>query len=385
MAAFDQDLSRLVKELNALGGGASLPAVERDEGGRLRLDRLLARVLEASGSDLLLVAGAPPTARIDGRLIAVDPHVLEPKIVRGLVFEMIDDALQRRLEAERSVDLCFDRPGLGRFRCNAHYQRGTIAAAVRVLPPSIPTLDQLNLPNDLARFAALERGLVLIAGPAGCGKSTTLAALIHTINTTRNVHVVTAEDPVEYRHAHGTSLVEQMEVGRDVPTFAGALRAALRQDPDVLLVGEMRDLETMSMTLSAAETGHLVFSTLHTGTVAQTLDRIVDVYPDDRQSQIRAQLALSLAGIAIQTLVPVSKGRGRLPAVELLFITDAMRNLIRRGQNHQIHAQMGLARGTGTVTLDESLARLVSAGRIERNEAARRAVHHEEFESYLRS
>ena len=384
MSAFDQELSRLVKELNALGGGASLPAIERDEGGRLRLDRLLSRVLEASGSDLLLVAGVPPTARIDGRLIAVDPHVLEPKEVTGLVFEMLDLALQKRLESERAVDLCFDRPGLGRFRCNAHHQGGTVAASVRVLPAKIPTLEQLHLPEDLARFAALTRGLVLIAGPAGCGKSTTLAALIDTINKTRNAHVVTAEDPVEYRHVHGTSIVEQMEVGRDVPSFAAALRAAVRQDPDVLLVGEMRDLETMSMTLSAAETGHLVFSTLHTGTVPQTLDRIVDVYPDDRQSQIRAQLALSLAGIVIQTLIPVSKGRGRIPAVEVLVVTDAMRNLIRRGQNHQIHAQMGLARGTGTITMDQSLARLVKSGRIDRDEAARRAVHLEEFESYLR-
>jgi twitching motility protein PilT len=381
---FDQELSRLVKELNSLGGGASLPAIERDEAGHLRLDQLLARVLESSGSDLLLVAGLPPTARVDGRLIAVDPHVLEARAVRGLVFEMLDDGLQRRLEAERAVDLCFDRPGLGRFRCNAHFQSGTIAAAVRVFPAGIPTLAGLNLPAHLARFAALERGLVLIAGPAGCGKSTTLAALIDTINRTRNVHIVTAEDPVEYRHAHGTSIVEQMEVGRDVPTFAAALRAALRQDPDVLLVGEMRDLETMSMTLSAAETGHLVFSTLHTGTVAQTLDRIIDVFPEDRQAQIRAQLALSLAGIVIQTLVPLSQGRGRLPAVELLFITDAMRNLIRRGQNHMIHGQMGLARGTGTITLDESLARLVQAGKVARDEASRRAVHLEEFESYLR-
>jgi twitching motility protein PilT len=175
-----------------------------------------------------------------------------------------------------------------------------------------------------------------------------------------------------------------MEVGRDVSSFADALRSALRQDPDVLLVGEMRDLETMSMTLQAAETGHLVFSTLHTGTVAQTLDRIIDVFPEDRQDQIRAQLALSLAGVVIQTLVPRSTGRGRVPAVELLFVTDAMRNLIRRGQNHQLHAQMTLTRATGTMTLDESLARLVKAGRVARDEAARRAVHQEEFEQFLR-
>lgn len=384
MSPFDQEISRLVKELNALGGGSSLPAIERDEAGRLRLDRLLARVRDSAGSDLLLVAGVPPTARVDGRLIAIDPHVLDPRTVRALVVEMLDDAQQRRLEADRAIDLCFDRPGLGRFRCNAHFQRGTVAAAVRVFPPRIPTLSELNLPETLSRFAALARGLVLIAGPAGCGKSTTLAALIQTINATRNVHVVTVEDPVEYRHAHGTSIVEQMEVGRDVPSFADALRSALRQDPDVILVGEMRDLPTMSMTLTAAETGHLVFSTLHTGTVAQTLDRIIDVFPEDRQSQIRAQLALSLAGIVIQSLVPLQHGRGRVPAVEVLIVTDAMRNLIRRGQNHQLHAQMALARGMGTVTLDESLARLVRSGKVTREEAERRAVHHEEFEQYLR-
>ncbi len=383
MSNLDEQLTRLVKELNSLGG-ASLPAIERDEAGRLPLDRLLARVLESSGSDLLLVAGVPPTARIDGRLVALDPQALDAKTVRALVFEMLDEPRQARLLADRAVDLCFERPGLGRFRCNAHFQRGTVAAAVRVFPPSLPTLAQLNLPESVGRFAALERGLVLIAGPAGCGKSTTLAALIHTINRTRNVHVVTAEDPVEFRHAHGTSIVEQMEVGSDVPSFAAALRAALRQDPDVLLVGEMRDLETMAMALSAAETGHLVFSTLHTGTVAQTLDRIIDVFPEDRQSQIRAQLALALAGVVIQTLVPIASGRGRVPAVELLFVNDAMRNLIRRGQNHQIHAQMALARASGAITLDESLARLVKSRRIERDEATRRAVHQEEFENYLR-
>ena len=384
MATFDQELSRLVKELNALGGGASLPAIERDPAGRLQLDRLLGRVIESAGSDLLLVAGVPPTARVDGRLIAIDPQVLDARAVRALVVEMLDESLQRRLDADRAVDFCFDRPGLGRFRCNAHFQRGSVAAAVRVFPSRIPTLEELNLPAALARFAALERGLVLIAGPAGCGKSTTLAALIDTINRTRNVHIVTAEDPIEYRHAHGTSIVEQMEVGRDVRSFEEALRAALRQDPDVLLVGEMRDIETMAMTLTAAETGHLVFSTLHTGTVAQTLDRIVDVFPEDRQAQTRAQLALSLAGIVIQTLVPRREGRGRLPAVEVMVVTDAMRNLIRRGLNHQIHAQMALARSAGTATLDESLARLVKSGSVAREEAARRAVHHEEFESYLR-
>lgn len=383
MSSFDQELSRLVRELNALGS-TSLPAVERDPSGRLRMDRLLSRAVEAGASDLLLVAGIPPTARIDGRLIAVDPGPLDAKSVRPLILELLDETRERRLESARTVDFCIERPGLGRFRCNVHYQSGSAAAAIRVLPSSIPTLEQLGLPASLSRFAGLERGLVLIAGPAGCGKTTTLAALIDVINRTRSVHVVTAEDPVEFRHTHGTAIIEQMEVGQDVTSFAAALRSALRQDPDVLLVGEMRDRETTGMALTAAETGHLVFSTLHTGTVAQTLDRIIDVFPEDRREQIRAQLALALAGIVIQTLIPVREGRGRLPAVEVMFATDGIRNLIRRGANHQIHAQMALSRGSGSVTLDESLARLVRADAVDRTEAARRAVHLEEFEGYLR-
>ena len=384
MSAFDEELSRLVRELNSLGGGASLPAVERDAAGRLQLDRLLARALESGASDLLLVPGVAPTARIDGRLIAIDPSELEAKTVRALLQEILDESQERRFETQRAVDFCFERPGLGRFRCNAHHQRGAAAVAIRIFPPTIPTIEALNLPKDVARFAALERGLVLIAGPAGCGKTTTLAALIHTINRTRNVHVVTAEDPIEYRHRHGTAIVEQMEIGRDVSSFAEALRSALRQDPDVLLIGEMRDRETMEMAVTAVETGHLVFSTLHTATVAQTLDRIVDVFPEEGQAQIRSQLSLSLAGVVIQTLLPVKEGRGRVPAVEVMFANDGIRNLIRRGQNHQIHAQMTMGRSSGMITLDESLAGLVKSGKIDRSEAARRAVHPDEFESRLR-
>lgn len=384
MSSFDQELSRLVKELNALGGGTSLPAVQRDGAGRLRLDRLLSRVVEAAASDLLLVAGAPPTARVDGRLIAIDPSPLDSDVVRTLVQELLDDALERRLDEERALDFCFERPGMGRFRCNVHFQRGTTAAAIRVFPPTVPTIEELNLPPNLHRFAALERGLVLVAGPAGCGKTTTLAALIQTMNRTRSVHVVSIEDPIEYLHPHGTALIEQIEIGRDAVSFASALRSAVRQDPDVMVVGEMRDAETASMVVTAAETGHLVFTTLHTATVAHTLDRIVDAFGDDRQAQIRSQLALTLAGIVIQTLLPLESGRGRVPAVEVLVVTDAIRNLIRKGLNHQIHAQMALTRAAGTITLDESLARLVRRGLVARDEALRRAVHPDEFEGHLR-
>lgn len=383
MPLFDEELSRLVREINSLGGEAALPPVPRDRAGRIRLDRLLARAVETGASDLLLVPGVPPTGRVDGRLIAVDPQVLDARTVRSLLQEVLDEQRAQLLERDQAADFCFDRPSIGRFRCNAHHQRGSLAAAIRVFPDRIPTLAELGLPASLERFAALERGLVLVCGPAGCGKSTTLASLVDRINRTRNAHVVSIEDPIEYLHAHGTSVIEQLEVGRDTPSFHGAIRSVLRQDPDVILVGEMRDLETISMVLTAAETGHLVFSTLHTGSAAQTLDRITDAFPEDRRAQVRAQLSLCLAGIVVQYLLPRREGRGRVPAVEVLVATDGIRNLIRQGLNHQIPAQMTLARGAGSVGLDESLARLVRSGAVSLEEARRRAIHPEEFDGFL--
>ena len=384
MPIFDEQLSRLVREINSLSGEVSLPPVERDSAGALRLDLLLARVVETHASDLLLVPGVPATARVDGRLLAIDPQVLDARAVRTLIHEVLEDRWGKILERRRSADFCFDRPGIGRFRCNVHVQQGALAAALRVFPATIPTLESLGLPPIVGRFAALERGLVLLCGPTGCGKSTTLASIVDIVNRTRNAHVITVEDPIEYVHVHGTSIVEQLEVGRDTPSFDEALRHVLRQDPDVILVGEMRDRETMAMALTAAETGHLVLSTLHTGTVAQTLDRIVDVFPEDQQFQIRAQLSLSLAGIVLQNLLPRRSGPGRVPAVEVLLANDAIRNLIRRGLNHQIPAQLSLGRTSGMIPMDDSLARLVKAGTVTREEAARRAAHSDEFESFLR-
>ena len=384
MPIFDEQLSRLVREINSLSGEVSLPPVERDSAGALRLDLLLARVVETHASDLLLVPGVPATARVDGRLLAIDPQVLDARAVRTLIHEVLEDRWGKILERRRSADFCFDRPGIGRFRCNVHVQQGALAAALRAFPATIPTLESLGLPSIVGRFAALERGLVLLCGPTGCGKSTTLASIVDIVNRTRNAHVITVEDPIEYVHVHGTSIVEQLEVGRDTPSFDEALRHVLRQDPDVILVGEMRDRETMAMALTAAETGHLVLSTLHTGTVAQTLDRIVDVFPEDQQFQIRAQLSLSLAGIVLQNLLPRRSGPGRVPAVEVLLANDAIRNLIRRGLNHQIPAQLSLGRTSGMIPMDDSLARLVKAGTVTREEAARRAAHSDEFESFLR-
>ncbi len=355
----------------------------RDRAGRIRLDRLLARAVETGASDLLLVPGVPPTARVDGRLIAVDPQILDARTTHALVQEILDERSAQQLDTRQSADFCFDRPPVGRFRCNVHYQRGSVAAAIRVFPDRILGLQELGLPPTLEQFAGLERGLVLVCGPAGCGKSATLAALVDIINRTRNAHVICVEDPVEFLHAHGTSVIEQLEVGRDTPSFHEAIRSVLRQDPDVILVGEMRDQETMSMVLTAAETGHLVLSTLHTGNAAQTLDRIIDAFPEIRQPQVRAQLAMCLSAIVVQHLLPRREGRGRLPAVEVLIANDGIRNLIRRGLNHQIPAQMSLGRGSGAIGLDESLARLVRAGLVSREEARRRAIHPEEFEGFL--
>lgn len=384
MPIYDEQLSKLVRELNSLDSEAALPPVERDPSGLLRLDRLLGRAVETGASDLLLVPGVPPTARVDGRLIAVDPQVLDSRAARSLIQEITDERHAGIMDRSHAADFCIDRPGIGRFRCNVHHQRGTLAAALRLFPPRIPSLEELGLPPVLARLAALERGLVLLCGPAGCGKSTTLACLVDLINRTRNAHVITIEDPIEYVHAHGTSIVEQLEVGRDTPSFAEALRHVLRQDPDVILVGEMRDLETMAIALTAAETGHLVFSTLHTGSAAQTLDRIVDVFPDEQQLQIRSQLAMSLSGIVLQQLVPRTVGRGRVPALEVMLASDGIRNLIRKGQNHQIPAQIAMARGNGMISMDESLAMLVRNGTVAQDEAARRAAHPEEFDRFLR-
>jgi twitching motility protein PilT len=380
---FDEELSRLVREVNALRGGSHGRPAREGLGGDV-LDGLLRRVVETGASDLLVVPGAPATARIDGKLVSLDPMPLDPEAVRMLVLEVADERTRASIAARRSADFCVDRPGIGRFRCNAHWQRGSLAAAFRAFPRDIPSLAALGLPEVLARFASLDRGLVLFAGPTGCGKSTTLASLVDIVNRTRAVHVVTLEDPVEYVHRHGGCVIEQIEIGRDAPTFAEALRSSLRQDPDVLLVGEMRDLETISLALTAAETGHLVFSTLHTGTAAQTLDRIVDVFPDHQQAQIRSQVALSLAGVVVQHLIPRREGRGRVPAVEVLLANDGVRNLIRRGMNHQIPTQITMGRAEGMISLEESLARLVKSGAIARAEGLKRSAHPEEFEGYLR-
>jgi twitching motility protein PilT len=282
-----------------------------------RLDGYLSRALREGASDLLLVAGFPPSARVHGALQPLGHDDLTPADTRSLALLLLDDIRYKEFMREKAADFSFDRAG-GRFRCDIHFQRGSVALALRAFPRGIPSLQDLNLPAMLRRFTQLSRGLVLFVGPTGCGKSTSLAALIDIVNRSRNCHIVTIEDPIEYRHRAGRSLIEQIEIGRDAVSFARALRHCLRQDPDVILVGEMRDLETIATALTAAETGHLVFSTLHTGDAAQTVDRIIDVFPEYQQNQIRQQLSLCLSGVVVQNLVPTADGRGRVPACEIL-------------------------------------------------------------------
>jgi twitching motility protein PilT len=292
---------------------------------------------------------------------------------------------ERRESAGRrgSADFSSRRGEHGRFRCNVHRERGRWAASVRLFPEDPPDLESLRLPADLARFADLHYGLILVTGPTGSGKTTTLAALIRRILARRRVHLVTIEDPVEYEHDHGESIVEHVEIGRDASSFGGALRSVLRQDPDVLLIGEMRDPESIGIALTAAETGHLVLSTLHTGDAPQTIHRILDSHPASQVDALRAQLASSLAGIISQQLLPRTDGRGRVPAVEVMTLSHGMRNLIRRGKIEQLRSQMSLERNAGAIDLDESLSTLVRNGWVEHEEARARARTPEEFDKWL--
>jgi len=287
------------------------------------------------------------------------------------------------LESRRALDFCFVRGALGRFRANFHYQRGTLAASIRLLPAQIPTIESLNLPPVLARLTERRQGLVLLTGPTGCGKTSTMAALIERINARRRDHIITIEDPIEYQHANRNSIVEQIEVGHDTPSFAEAVRAVLRQNPDVILVGEMRDSETIAAALTAAETGHLVLSSLHTNDAAQTMSRILDSFPESNQPQIRQQLSLALLAVIAQQLVPAVGHVGRYPAVETMMATPAIRNLIRTGKDHQLRSHISTGRGDGMITMDQSLAELVRVGRISRETASAHCYHPDELRSHL--
>ncbi len=366
MAEYDQELTRIVAELNRAAPGvrsAEKPAL-RPPADAGSLDQLLALASRQNASDIILVAGCGVALRVNGALTPPNGPVLSPEDIRNLVLPLLGTRQYEDLRKQKSLDFCFVRDPIGRFRANIHHQRGSLAASIRLLPARIPSLESLHLPPVLARLAERRQGLVLVTGPTGCGKTSTLAALIDLINTRCRDHIVTIEDPIEYQHPNRNSIVEQIEVGHDTPDFVHSLRSILRQTPDVILVGEMRDAETMATVLSAAETGHLVFSTLHTNYTSQAVSRILDSFPTANQPQIRQQLSLALLAIVSQQLVAAADGLTRYPAVEIMMATGAVRNLIRKGDDHQLHTQLTIGRAEGMMTMEQSLAELVRQGRI---------------------
>jgi twitching motility protein PilT len=329
------------------------------------VDSLLESTVACGASDLHVTVGAPPSARVRGELRPLgDFDPLDAETIRTLVYRILTTEQQKRLELDRQLDLSYGVPGLARFRINVFLQRDSFAAVFRVIPDKLKTLDELGMPVGLNELTKLPRGLVVVTGPTGSGKSTTLAAMIDEINRTRPDHIITIEDPIEFLHRHKRCVVNQREIGTDATSFASALRAALRQDPDVILLGEMRDLETISTALTAAETGHLVFGTLHTQSAASTVDRIIDVFPGEQQDQIRAQIAGSLQGVITQTLLPTANGAGRAPALEIMIPDDAIRNLIRQAKVEQIYTYMQTGSRSGMQTMEQSLAALVADGTV---------------------
>jgi twitching motility protein PilT len=337
----------------------------------MNLPDLLKETLELGGSDLHLSIGSPPQVRVDGDLRRLAHPELTPDVTKALAYSVLTDAQKKLFEEKWELDMAFGLRGVGRFRCNVMNQKGAVGAVFRLIPEKIKSLEDLGLPPILSELADRPRGLVLVTGPTGSGKSTTLAAMIDRVNVQKPVHILTIEDPIEYLHSHKTALVNQRELHADTQSFTLALKAALREDPDVVLVGEMRDLETMEAAMKLAETGHLTMGTLHTNSAAQTVTRIIDAFPAHQQSQIRTQLSLVLEGIVCQALLPKSSGQGRVAALEILVATPAIRALIRDDKIHQIYGTMQTGQDKfGMQTMNQSLARLVQKRLITRETAA---------------
>lgn len=351
---------------------------------QLRIEVLLEEVVKRRASDLHLQVGLPPMLRIDGSLTPIAGYgPLDEAAVESLVFAILDQDQRQILTKDKEFDFSFAFGTLGRFRVNAFHERGNVAAALRLIPNEIKTLAELGVPNIVLDFANFPRGLVLVTGPTGSGKSTTLAALLDKINTERAAHIITIEDPIEFTHKSKKSVVVQREVHYDTYSFSAALRSSLRQDPDVVLIGEMRDLETISAAITIAETGHLVFATLHTNSAAQSIDRMVDVFPPHQQPQVRSQLANILMGIVSQRLIPTIGG-GRVAAAEILVANPAVRNIIREGKSHQLDAVIQTGADQGMQTMDRTLVNLVQAGTITYDHAREFAVDLVEFERLMR-
>ena len=345
---------------------------------------ILTRMAEERASDVHLTPGYPPAIRVRGKIVGLDEYgPLSSQLTRDTVYSLLNDDQRKRFESHKQLDLAYAVPGVARFRVNCFFQRGSISAAFRRIPHQIPRLDELGLPRVLEEMTRKPRGLVLVTGPTGSGKSTSLAAMLDIINQERDEDILTIEDPIEFLHTHKSCIVNQREIGADAEDFASALKSALREDPDVILVGEMRDLETMSTALTAAETGHLVFATLHTQSTAQTVDRIIDIFPAQQQAQVRMQLSIGLQGIVTQQLLPTVDGAGRVVACEILAPTPAVRNLIREGKTHQIYSAIQTSGSIGMQTMDAHLAQLVRMGRISRELAEQRASVPEELKRLL--
>ncbi|MGH9017248.1 MAG: PilT/PilU family type 4a pilus ATPase [Acidimicrobiales bacterium] len=365
--------------------GASI-AVAAESTMPMHLDDLLRYANNVGASDLHLTAGMPGCIRLHGAIRPIEgcPQ-LDNETIRSMIFGVLTQSLRERFEAEKELDTSHSIPGVGRFRLNVFQQRNTVAGVLRAIPHEIPAFETLGIPDSVRMFTELRQGMVLVTGPTGSGKSTTLASLIDIINRTKPLHIVTVEDPIEFLHNHKRSIVNQRELGQDTVSFAEALRRVLREDPDVILVGEMRDLETISMALTAAETGHLVFGTLHTQDAPQTIDRIIDVFPTTQQEQVRTMLSGALEGVVTQQLVPDAEGTGRAAVCEVMVCTSAIRNLVRSAKTHQIYSLMQTGSQYGMVTMDQGLARLVKSGRITEGIALDRCRNEEDLLSHLNS
>jgi twitching motility protein PilT len=354
--------------------------VQEDQEAQIPVPELLEALLEHGASDLHLTAGAPPTIRQHGDLVKLEDYpLLTPRALQGMIYAILPQRMRERLEQELELDMSYALPGKARFRVNVYFQRDSIGAAFRLIPYEIKGVEMLGLPDVVSDLARFPRGFVVVTGPTGSGKSTTLAAMVDVVNRERSAHIMTVEDPIEFLHKHKNCIINQREVGADTHGFAPALKHVLRQDPDVILVGEMRDLETISTAITAAETGHLVFATLHTQDAPQTIDRIVDVFPPYQQQQVRVQLSTTLQGVVTQQLLQTSDGQGRVAACEILVATPAVRNLVREGKVHQIYSVMQAGGRFGMQTMDLALSNLVKSGQITQAVAYERCHDAEEL------
>ena len=370
--------SPVVEAVDEPQGAARLLAYEEDT--EIDLHEVLGKLIELGGSDLHLTAGLPPMVRLHGEVERLEGYPkLMPAELQKLIYSILTQKQREAFETNLEFDLSYAVPDVSRFRVNVFQQRGSMGAVIRAIPFDIVPLENLGMPPQIANFAHLPRGFVLVTGPTGSGKSTTLASLIDIVNRQRSCHIMTVEDPIEFLHRHRKSIVNQREIGSDTLSFAAALKHALRQDPDVILVGEMRDLETIQVALTAAETGHLVFGTLHTQDAPQTVDRLIDVFPPHQQEQIRVMLGGALQGVVCQTLLKTPDGQGRVAATEVMMATSAIKNLIREGKTHQMYSSIQAGKQHGMITMDQSLADLVKAGKVTYDAALEKCNHVADF------